>query len=146
MKKSTITTTWLGGVVAIALGFVAAGVAVGLMLAYGGTFTAAPDGQGYDFVPTRDAFFWTTVGIVVAGCAVAIGGAIVQFVAWIGALVNSYQLPDKTWFAITLVLGLLGFGLVAMIAYLIGAPDSSGLERRPTSLPAPLPPAPAPTS
>jgi len=140
MKKSTITKTWLAGVIAIALGFVTAGIATGLMLAYGGTFTAAPSGEGYDYVPTQDAFFWTMVGIIVTGGVVVIGGTIVQFAAWIGALVNSYQLQDKTWFLLNLILGLLGFGLVVMIVYLIAAPDGYEEKQRQAPAPAPRPP------
>jgi hypothetical protein len=146
MRKSTITKTWVGGIVAIALGFVAAAVATGLMLAYGGTFTSAPSGEGYDFVPTQDAFFWTMVSIIIAGFVVACAGAIVQFVAWIGALVNSYQLQDKLWFVLTLILGLIGFGLVMMIVYLIAAPDGYEEKERTAAAPAPVPPTLAPTT
>jgi hypothetical protein len=146
MRKSTITKTWLGGIIAIALGFIAAGVAIGLMLAYGGTFTSAPNGEGYDFVPTQDGFFWTTVAIIVAAFFVAVAGAIVQFVAWIGALVNSYQLQDKLWFLLTLILGLIGFGLVVMIVYLIAAPDGYEEKERIAGVQAPVSPTLAPTS
>jgi hypothetical protein len=146
MRKSTITRTWLGGIVAIALGFVAAGIATALMLAYGGTFTSAPSGEGYDFVPAQDAFFWTMVGIIVAGFVVAVGGTIVQFAAWIGALVNSYQLQDKMWFLLTLILGLIGFGLVVMIVYLIAAPDGYEEKEGIARTQAPLPPTLAPTT
>ena len=37
--------------------------------------------------------------------------------AWIGALLNTWQLEDKLWFGALLVGGLLGLGVVAMIAY-----------------------------
>lgn len=146
MKKSIITKTWLGGMVAIALGFVAAAIATALMLAYGGTFTAAPGRDGYDFVPRLDAFFWGMISIIVTGFVVVTAGAIVQFVAWIGALVNSYQLQDKMWFLLTLILGLLGFGLVVMIVYLIAAPDGYEEKQEQATTPAPLPPSLAPTS
>lgn len=53
------------------------------------------------------------------------GGFIGGMVSWIGALLNTSQLTDKTWFVILLVLGLLSFGLVAMIAYVIGGPDGT---------------------
>ena len=128
MRKGVITKTWLGGMVALAIGFVIAGVATGLMLAYGGTFKSAPSGNGYDFIPTLDGFFWSMVGLICVGGFLAFGGAIVQFAAWIGALVNSYQLQDKLWFVLTLVLGLIGFGLVVMIVYIVAAPD--GYEER----------------
>ena len=128
MGKSTVTRTWLAGLILLAVGLLAAGVSIGVMLAYGGTFTKAAAGNAYDFVPSYDGIFWTAIGIMVAGFAVAAVGGLVQLAAWIGALVNTYQLPDKTWFAVVLAGGLLGlaFGLVgfaAMAAYLIAGPD-----------------------
>lgn len=128
MRKSTITRTWLGGLVLLAGALLVAGISVGLMLAYGGTFTQAAAGNGFDFVPSYNGVFWTTVGIMVAGCAVAAVAGLVQLAAWIGALVNTYQLQDKTWFVVLLAGGVLGlaFGLIgfaAMVAYLIAGPD-----------------------
>jgi hypothetical protein len=52
-------------------------------------------------------------------------------VAWIGALLNTAQLDDKTWFVVLLLLGLFSFGLLAMIAYVIAGPD--GAVRRVTA-------------
>ena len=51
--------------------------------------------------------------------------AVTQFVAWVGAVINAAQLKDKTWFIILLVTGLLSFGFIAMIIYLIAGPDDS---------------------
>ena len=51
-----------------------------------------------------------------------IGAVIGQFVAWIGALINTSQLQDKTWFVVLLVCGLLSFGFVAMVIYLVAGP------------------------
>jgi hypothetical protein len=128
MRKSTVTRTWLGGFVLLALGLLVAGISIGLMLAYGGSFTKAANGNGYDFLPRYDSFFWTTIGIMIGGFVGAAVGGLVQLAAWIGALVNTYQLQDKTWFAILVAGGLLGlaFGLIgfaAMVAYLIAGPD-----------------------
>jgi hypothetical protein len=44
-------------------------------------------------------------------------------VAWIGAVLNTAHLPDKTWFVVLLVVGLLGFVFIATIAYMIAGPD-----------------------
>jgi hypothetical protein len=60
--------------------------------------------------------------LAVAG--VVIGGSmLLGLIAWIGALVNTYQLEDKTWFLVLLVLGLWSFGFVAMVAYVVAGPD-----------------------
>jgi hypothetical protein len=139
MTKTTITRTWFAGLIVLAAGLLLGGISLGLMLAYGGQFTAAPNGTGYDFVPRLDAFFWTTVSLMVIGFTVAAIGGIVQLAAWIGALVNTYQLADRTWFIVLLAGGLLSlaFGLVGfatMVAYLVSGPD--GMPARP---PGPVP-------
>lgn len=137
MTKSTITRTWIAGLVVLAAGLVVAGISVGLMLAYGGTFTAAPSGNGYDFVPRTDNFFWTTVGFMVLGFTTAAVGGIVQLAAWVGALINTNRIADKTWFAVLLIGGLLGLvfaplGFAAMVAYLVAEPDGMLIQQSAT--------------
>lgn len=149
MTKSTVTRTWIAGLVVLAAGLVAALVGVGLMLAYGGTFTQTTDPNQMNFVPNYSGFFWSTIWVIVLGGILAIIGSIVQLAAWIGALVNSYLLPDKTWFTVVLIGGVLGlaFGLVGfavMVAYVIAAPDGTPYRR--PQMPAPAPSALAPTS
>ena len=134
MTKSMVTKTWIAGLVVLAAGLVAAAIGVGLMLGYGGTFTQTTDPSQMQFVPDYSGFFWTTIWVIVLGGILAAVGGIVQFVAWIGALVNSYLLPEKTWFAIVLIGGLLGFffgliGFAAMVAYVIAAPDGTPYKK-----------------
>jgi hypothetical protein len=134
MTKSTITRTWIAGLVVLAAGLVVGGISLGLMLAYGGTFTAAPSGNGYDFVPRTDSFFWTTVGFMLLGFTVAAVGGIVQLAAWVGALINTNRMADKTWFAVLLIGGLVGLvfapvGFAAMVAYLVAGPDGMLVEQ-----------------
>ena len=72
-----------------------------------------------------------------------VAGAVVQVVAWIGALIDTYDSPDKTWFVVLLIGGLLGLlGVVlapfaVMVVYLISGPDTVRPETRPSS-PGPL--------
>src|SRR5690348_3220857 len=151
MRKSTITRTWVAGVILMAAGLLAGGVSLGLMLAYGGQFTAAASGSGYDFTPRLDGFFWTMVSLMIVGFTVAAVGGIVQLTAWIGALVNTYQLADRTWFVVLLAGGLLGlaFGVVgfaAMVAYVIAGPDGTATEEARLPTPAQPPATFAPTS
>ncbi len=149
MTKSTITRTWIAGLVVLAAGLVLAGVAIFLMLAYGGTFTQTST-NSYDFVPNLDSYFWMTVGLIIAGGILAGVGGIVQLAAWIGALVNTYRLQDKTWFTILVLGGVFGlvFGLVGfavMVAYVIAGPE--GMSLRQPQFPTPAKPtALAPTS
>lgn len=123
MRKTTIGRVWLGGLAAIVAGI--AGMAVGTvsMLAYGGTWGGV---NGSEFTPAYSAFFWWMVGLITAGAFVVAAGGIVQVVAWIGALVNTFAFPDKTWFVV-LAIGLVGIvlsGFVVMAAYLLMGPDS----------------------
>lgn len=131
MTKTTITKTWIGGLAVFAAGIVVAIVGVFLMLAYGGTFTQVVGSPNeYSFVPNTDGFFWFTIVLMSLGGLIALAGSVVQFVAWIGGLFNSYDLPGKAWFGVLLVGGLLGtafapLGFGVMIAYLIAAPDGT---------------------
>jgi hypothetical protein len=142
MTKGIITRIWLWGIIGMAVGLLIAGVATGLMLAYGGTFVRAPSGNGYDFVPTVDANFWTALVFICLGGLLLVAGVVVQFVAWIGALVNSYQLQDKMWFLLTLLLGLIGLQLIVMIVYVIAGPE--GYPEKANSGPQASAPAPFP--
>lgn len=155
MTKSTITKTWVAGLIVLIAGLIVGGICLGLMLAYGGTFQPAPSGNGSDFVPSLDATFWTTLTFMILGFTVAAAGGVVQLVAWVGALVNTYQLLDKTWFIILLAGGLIGFGFpligfAAMIAYIIAGPDGTAFRRAHELPPMPpqptMPTTPAPTS
>jgi hypothetical protein len=144
MTKATIVKLWLAGLAVLIAGLAVAGISLGLMLAYGGSYVAAPTGNGYEFVPRLDGFFWGTVGFMIVGGVIAAVGATAQLAAWIGAMVNTYPLADKTWFVILLAGGLIGlsFGLLhlgVMIAYIVAGPDEAALRRPaiPTTEPQP---------
>lgn len=130
MTKSMVTRIWIGGLAVFAAGILVSLVGVFLMLGYGGTFTQIAGTNNYDFDPNINGFFWVTVALIVAGGLVSLIGSIAQFVAWTGALINSYALPEKMWFAVLLIGGILAFGFAplgfaAMIAYVIAAPDGT---------------------
>jgi len=140
MRKSTITRVWLAGIVAIALGLVASAIAVGGIFCSSGSYTTGLDGHVTGFQPRLDSYFWSLVALTVVGGIVALAGGIAQLVAWIGAMANAYHLPDRMWFLLTLLLGLVGFGLVVMILYVLLAPDSYEETSRPAARAAPTPP------
>jgi hypothetical protein len=108
------------------------------MLAYYGTFTQIASTVDYNFTPDINGFFWTTIGIIVVGGLITVIGSIVQLVAWIGALFNSYMLPGKVWFLMLLLGGVLSIvlvpiGFAVMLAFVVAAPD--GVLYRQTQLP-----------
>lgn len=149
MTKSTVTRIWLIGVLTFFVGLVVGGVALGLMFAYGGKFVPAASGNGSDFIPRTDSYFWTTVSFIAVGCVIALAGAVAQLVAWVGALLNTYLLRDKSWFIVLLAGGLIGlaFGLThfaVMIAYVVAGPD--GASSCELQLPMQEPPMPRPTT
>jgi hypothetical protein len=57
-----------------------------------------------------------------------LGGATGQLVAWIGAVINTAQLQDKTWFLVLLLLGVLSFGFIAMVFYVLAGPDGAAQQ------------------
>jgi hypothetical protein len=121
MTKSTVTKIVIGSLFAIAGGVVL--LATGLFLAYvnGAFIMRGPDVVGMH----PSAFTWSMAGVAVVGTLAVIGGALAQFVAWIGALLNTSRLEDKTWFILLLVLGLLSFGFIAMLVYVVAGPDGT---------------------
>lgn len=145
MSKASITRMWVAGLIVLVAGLAIGGISLGLMLANGGTWQPAASGNGSDFVPTMNGYFWTTIGFMIAGFTVAMVGGVIQLAAWIGALVNTYQLEDKAWFIALLAGGLLGFafgliGFAVMVAYLVAGPDGAAVVR--PQMPAPAIPRP----
>jgi hypothetical protein len=136
MTKRTITIMWLIGVGVTIVGGLLA-LFTGLALAsHIGAFAANYQINNY----SPDSTFWALVSLIVLGGIAFLGGFVVQFVAWIGAVINTNRLVDKTWFNVLLWCGivaivlsftgglgtLIGWGL--MIAYLVGGPDGMAVE------------------
>jgi len=121
MSKSTVTRVFLGSVVAVIAGAILAFIAVWIAYANGAFVMSGPDVVGIVSTP----FAWAIVGLAILACLAMFVGFIGGLVSWIGALLNTAQLDDKTWFIVLLVLGLFSFGLVAMIAYVVAGPDGA---------------------
>jgi hypothetical protein len=136
MTKRTITILWLIGIGVMIVGGLLALFSSLALASHIGAFTA--NYQFNNYVP--DSTFWTLVSFILLGGIAALGGIAVQLVAWIGAVINTNRLADKTWFNILLWVGiaaivlnllsglgtLVGWGL--MIAYIVGGPDGMAVE------------------
>ena len=132
MSKLLITRFFIAALVALTAGFVL--VLVGLLAAISGAVITI---GGPEVVTINGgSFAWALAILIIGGLTITVGG-VLGLVSWIGALLNTVQLEDKTWFVVLLVLGLLSFGWIGMIAYIFAGPD--GMAIRP---PAPLPAAP----
>jgi hypothetical protein len=124
MSKPTVTKLFLSSVVAVVAGIVLGFAAVWYAYINDAFVMNGPDVVGIQATPEA----WGMVGLAFVAALTIAGGFIGGLVSWIGALLNTAQLKDKTWFILLLVFGLLSFGFVAMIAYVIGGPD--GTERK----------------
>lgn len=118
MSKRTITQIFVGSLVAIAAGVVMALAAGAVALANGSLVKDGPDVVGV----RASSLGWAMLAVAVLGILTVFGGLIAQFVAWLGAVINTSQLTDKTWFIVLLVTGLLSFGFIAMIVYVFAGP------------------------
>ena len=126
MTKTQIRTIFWASLLAGAAGLVMLVVTGGLAYANDSFEMDGPDVVGI----RSTSFGWTM--IVLAGTAIVVmmAAALGQFVAWIGAVLNTAQLDDKTWFIVLLVTGVLGLGFFVMIAYLLAGPDDRPAPRR----------------
>ena len=119
MSKQTVTRLFVGSLIAIVAGIVLAVVGIAFAFTSGAVVVSGP---GVPDVSVRQFTVGGVLAIVVGGLGIA-GGAIGQFIAWIGAVINTSRLEDKTWFILLLVLGLLSFGFIAMLVYVLAGPD-----------------------
>ena len=94
--------------------------------------------NGSDIVGLRgSAPAGLSLGLGIVGVIAIIGGMIVGLVAWIGALLNTWQLDSKAWFIGLLLLGIFNLGFFAMVAYVIGGPDGRPAGAHAAQAPAP---------
>jgi hypothetical protein len=120
MSKATVTRLFLGAIVALIVGCVLALATVlaaiaGGVVALGGPSVVAVDGE-----IVTGSLPWLLIAAVVLAC-----GTLAAVASWIGALLNTWQLADKTWFVVLLVLGLFSLGWVAMAVYVYAGPDAT---------------------
>ena len=121
MSKKNVTRLFVGAIVAVG-----AGLVLGFAALWAALASDAIDVGGSDVIDVNGGSgAWTALGLVIVGSLAILGGTVAAVVSWIGALLNTWQLEDKMWFASLLALGLLGFGVVAMIAYVVAGPDGT---------------------
>ena len=119
MLKTTVSRLFLGGVLAAIAGAVLVITAIWIAIA-NDVFVM----DGADIVALNGSpLAWALLAIAVAGSLAVIGGFVVGFVSWVGALLNTSRLERKTWFIGLLLLGIFNLGVFAMIAYVLAGPD-----------------------
>ena len=120
MSKAGITTLFIGAVLATVVGMLVAVVAILAALADGAVVLGGPNVVTVNGAAFAGALAW----LIVAGLSMTVG-TIAAVASWIGALLNTVQLEDKTWFIVLLVLGVVSLGWVARVAYLLAGPDAT---------------------
>jgi hypothetical protein len=123
MSKKKVTRLFVAAIVAAGAGLVL-GIAA-LWVAVQSDAIGVGGRYGIDVNGGTGA--WTALGLVIVASLTILVGIVAAVLSWLAALLNTWQLEEKTWFGSLLVLGLLGCGLVAMIAYVVAGPD--GTER-----------------
>jgi len=121
MSKRTVTRFFVGAL----LTFVA-GLVVGVAAVWAALASDAIDlGGDYLIDVNGGPGALTALGLVIVASIAILVAIVAAVVSWIGALLNTWELEDKLWFGSLLALGLLGFGVVAMIAYVVAGPDGT---------------------
>jgi hypothetical protein len=121
VSKATVTRLFIAGGLAVVAGAVLAIVAVSVANA-NNTFVM----NGPDIVALRGSVLaWLMLPLGVAGGLAIAGGLAAGLVAWIGALLNTWQLESKAWFLVLFLLGIFNFGFFAMVAYVVAGPDGA---------------------
>ena len=111
MNKATITRLFIGGGLALIAGAIVAVLAIWIAMANDVFIMNGPE-----VVAVRGgALSVFLLGLAIVGAFVVTGGLIAGLVAWIGALMNTWQLDSKSWFVALLLLGIFNFGFFAII-------------------------------
>ncbi|HET9649220.1 MAG TPA: hypothetical protein VFP34_13470 [Microlunatus sp.] len=119
MTRSTIIKLFVGSVI----GFAAAAVLLivaGVVAFSGSVFVMS----GSDVVGVRGGpLAPSMIALAAFALLVMAAAGVVQFVTWIGVVLNTAELASKGWLVATLVVGLLGFVFIANLIYVIAGPD-----------------------
>jgi hypothetical protein len=120
-SKRAVTRLFVAAAVAFC-----AGLVLGVAALWAALSSDAIDLGGSDVIDVNGGSgAWTALALVIVGSLAIVAGTAAAVVSWLGALLNTWELEDKAWFASLLALGLLGFGVVAMIAYVVAGPDGT---------------------
>ena len=131
MTKSMIVKLFWGSLIGLVAGLVLMGITVALAISNHIFVMSGPDVTGIK----SGALSWTLLGLMGLAVLLLLFAAVAHFVAWIGAVLNTAHLPDKTWFVVLLVVGLLGLVFIATVAYVIAGPDGIKAKEEATAVP-----------
>jgi hypothetical protein len=131
MTKPTVVKLFWGSLIGLVAGLVLIGITFALAISNDIFIMSGPDVTGIK----SGVLSRTLLGLMGLGVLLLLFAAVTHFVAWIGAVLNTAQLPDKTWFVVLLVVGLLGLVFIATVAYVIAGPDGVKAKEEASALP-----------
>jgi hypothetical protein len=132
MFKSTVTRLFIGSLIALAAGATVLILAIALAI---GNNVFVMDGN--DIAAIQGGPLATALlGVAFLGALTAAGGVVAGVIAWIGAVLNTWQLESKAWFVALVLTGIFNFGFIAMVIYVIAGPDGKATRiAQPAGLP-----------
>jgi hypothetical protein len=131
MTKSLVVKLFWGSLIGLVAGFILMGITFALAISNDIFIMSGPDVTGIK----SGILPWILLGLMGLAMLLLLFAAVAHFVAWIGAVLNTAQLPDKTWFVVLLVVGLLGLVFIATVAYVIAGPDGVKVKEEASALP-----------
>jgi hypothetical protein len=131
MTKSLVVKLFWGSLIGLVAGLILMGITFALAINNDIFIMSGPDVTGIK----SGVLPWILVGLCALAMLLLLFAAVVHFVAWIGAVLNTAQLPDKTWFVVLLVVGLLGLVFIATVAYVTAGPDGVKAKEEASALP-----------
>ena len=131
MTKSLVVKLFWGSLIGLVAGFILMGITLALAINNEIFIMSGPDVTGIE----SGVLPWILLGLCALAMLLLLFAAATHFVAWIGAVLNTAQLPDKTWFVVLLVVGLLGLVSIATVAYVIAGPDGVEAKEEASALP-----------
>jgi hypothetical protein len=131
MTKSMVVKLFWGSLIGLVAGLVLVGITFALAISNDIFVMSGLDVTGIK----SGALSWTLLGLMGLAMLILLFAAVAHFVAWIGAVLNTAQLPDKTWFVVLLVVGLLGLVFIATVAYVIAGPDGVKAKEEASAVP-----------
>jgi hypothetical protein len=118
MSRTTISRLFVAAIASLVVGLVIGIGAVVAALLGGAVVLGGPS-----FVTLQTGPLASALAALVVACLVITASTVAAAASWVGALLNTWRLDDKTWFVALLTLGLVSLGWVAMVAYVVAGPE-----------------------
>jgi hypothetical protein len=121
MTKTTVARLFIGSGITFIGGALLAAAAIWIAIANDVLVIAGPEVVAIH----TSALAWSLLALGLVGGVAVAGAMIGGFASWIGALLVTWRIDSKAWFAVLLLLGVFNVGFFAMLAYLVAGPDGS---------------------